>query len=105
MAEASLAWISARTLIVGGDDGEDRVIDNGRIVVQRVARGVLQLGLDGHLKLEGSAAGRRDGTLKTPGEISVTVPMATVAMPALLKSAAVTVLASMSSLKVTVFGH
>ena len=42
------------------------------------------------------------GTVKTPGVVSVTVPMVTVALPALPKSAAETVLASMSSLKVTV---
>ena len=42
------------------------------------------------------------GTLKIPGAVSVTVPMATVASPALLKSAAETVASSMSSLKVTV---
>ena len=42
------------------------------------------------------------GTLKTPGEDSVTVPILMLAVPALLKSSAPTVAASMSSLKVTV---
>ena len=42
------------------------------------------------------------GTLKTPGEVSVTVPMLALAVPALLKSSAPTVAASMSSLKVIV---
>ena len=42
------------------------------------------------------------GTVKTPKEVSVTVPMVTAALPALPKSLAETVLASMSLLKVTV---
>ena len=41
-------------------------------------------------------------TVNTPGEISVIVPMEMLAVPALPKSAEVTVAASMSSLKVRV---
>ena len=41
-------------------------------------------------------------TLNTPGEVSVIEPTVIVELPALPKSAASTVLASMSSLKVTV---
>ena len=40
-------------------------------------------------------------TLKTPGSISLMSPTVMLAVPALLKSAAVTLLASMLSLKVT----
>ena len=42
------------------------------------------------------------GTLNTPGAVSLTVSIVTVALPPLPKSAAVTVPASMSSLNVTV---
>ena len=42
------------------------------------------------------------GTLKTPGEVSLTVPMLMAAVPPFSKSAAVTVAALISSLKVTV---